>query len=459
MEQIQKQNKMGILPEGKLLLSMSVPLCISMLMQAIYNLVDSIFVSRLGEDALTAVSLAYPVQMLMIAVSVGTGVGMNSLISRRLGERRLEEANRAANNGIVLLLISAAVFTLFGVFGAKPFFDLFTDVQQIREMGTDYLRICCVYCVGVFMQVGCERILQAQGQNTAAMIMQLIGAVFNIIFDPILIFGLLGFPAMGVAGAAIATVGGQLLSMLCCFAVLLLGKYDVTIRLRDCRLAAATVRDIYQVGVPSIIMQAIGTVMNLAMNALLIAYSTTAVAVFGVYFKIQSVVFMPVFGMTNAAMSIMAYNYGARSRSRLLRTMRLMLFAALSLMAIGLVCFQLFPAEILLLFEASEDMLGIGVPALRIISTCFVFAAVGISFSTFFQAIGSGIYSMMLSLIRQLVVLVPAAFALSAIFHSLDAIWCAFPIAELFALVTSLLFFRTVYKKQIEHLEDPSFSF
>ena len=459
MEQIQKQNKMGILPEGKLLLSMSVPLCISMLMQAIYNLVDSIFVSRLGEDALTAVSLAYPVQMLMIAVSVGTGVGMNSLISRRLGERRLEEANRAANNGIVLLLISAAVFTLFGVFGAKPFFDLFTDVQQIREMGTDYLRICCVYCVGVFMQVGCERILQAQGQNTAAMIMQLIGAVFNIIFDPILIFGLLGFPAMGVAGAAIATVGGQLLSMLCCFAVLLLGKYDVTIRLRDCRLAAATVRDIYQVGVPSIIMQAIGTVMNLAMNALLIAYSTTAVAVFGVYFKIQSVVFMPVFGMTNAAMSIMAYNYGARSRSRLLRTMRLMLFAALALMAIGLVCFQLFPAEILLLFEASEDMLGIGVPALRIISTCFLFAAVGISFSTFFQAIGSGIYSMMLSLIRQLVVLVPAAFVLSAIFHSLDAIWCASPIAELFALVTSLLFFRTVYKKQIEHLEDPSFSF
>lgn len=337
MEQIQKQNKMGVLPEGKLLLSMSVPLCISMLMQAIYNLVDSIFVSRLGEDALTAVSLAYPVQMLMIAVSVGTGVGMNSLISRRLGERRLEEANRAANNGIVLLLISAAVFTLFGVFGAKPFFDLFTDVQRIREMGTDYLRICCVYCVGVFMQVGCERILQAQGQNTAAMIMQLIGAVFNIIFDPILIFGLLGFPAMGVAGAAIATVGGQLLSMLCCFAVLLLGKYDVTIRLRDCRLAAATVRDIYQVGVPSIIMQAIGTVMNLAMNALLIAYSTTAVAVFGVYFKIQSVVFMPVFGMTNAAMSIMAYNYGARSRSRLLRTMRLMLLAALSLMAIGLV--------------------------------------------------------------------------------------------------------------------------
>lgn len=459
MEQIQKQNKMGVLPEGKLLLSMSVPLCISMLMQAIYNLVDSIFVSRLGEDALTAVSLAYPVQMLMIAVSVGTGVGMNSLISRRLGERRLEEANRAANNGIVLLLISAAVFMLFGVFGAKPFFDLFTDVQQIREMGTDYLRICCVYCVGVFMQVGCERILQAQGQNTAAMIMQLIGAVFNIIFDPILIFGLLGFPAMGVAGAAIATVGGQLLSMLCCFAVLLLGKYDVTIRLRDCRLAAATVRDIYQVGVPSIIMQAIGTVMNLAMNALLIAYSTTAVAVFGVYFKIQSVVFMPVFGMTNAAMSIMAYNYGARNRSRLLRTMRLMLLAALSLMAIGLVCFQLFPAELLLLFEASEDMLGIGVPALRIISTCFLFAAVGISFSTFFQAIGSGIYSMMLSLIRQLVVLVPAAFALSAIFHSLDAIWFAFPIAELFALMTSLLFFRTVYKKQIEHLEDPSFSF
>lgn len=454
MEQ-KTQNKMGVMPEGRLLFSMSVPLCISMLMQALYNLVDSVFVSRLGEDALTAVSLAYPVQMLMIAVAVGTGVGMNSLISRRLGERRREEATLAANNGLLLLLLSALAFALFGLFCTDPFFALFTDKPAIREMGTTYLSVCCTLCFGVFLQVGCERIMQAQGQNVAAMAMQLVGALFNIIFDPILIFGLLGFPAMGIAGAAWATVGGQLLGMVCCFVVLLVRKFEVTLCLPKCRPVGRVIRDIYQVGIPSAIMQAIGTVMNLAMNALLIAYSSTAVAVFGVYFKIQSVVFMPVFGMTNAAMSIMAYNYGARCRSRLMRTWKLMLLAALAMMLAGTIVFQLLPDRILLLFEASEDMLGIGVPALRVISSCFLFAAVGISASTFFQAVGQGIYSMLLSLIRQLVVLVPAAYTLSALFHSLDAVWLSFPVAEGVALATSLFLFRSVYNRQIRPLDGP----
>jgi len=446
---------MGVMPEGKLLFSMSVPLCLSMLLQAFYNIVDSIFVSRLGENALTAVSLAYPIQMLMIAVSVGTGVGMNSLISRRLGERRSEEANLAANNGLALLFLSSCVFMFIGIFFSGTFFRMFTDVPEIQQMGTEYLSICCILCVGVFFQVGCERIMQAQGQNVAAMIMQMIGAVFNIVFDPILIFGLLGFPALGVAGAAWATVGGQILSMVCCLVVLAHGKFEVKPRLKGFRFNGKIVKDIYEVGLPSIIMQAIGTVMNLAMNALLIAYSTTAVAVFGVYFKIQSIIFMPVFGMNNASMSIMAFNYGARNKKRLLRTRRLAQIAAVCFMSVGLLIFQLFPAQLLYMFDASADMLKIGVPALRIISSCFLFAAIGITNSTLFQAVGRGTYSMYISLIRQLFVLVPAAYLYSAIFGTLNAVWMCFPTAELVALALSLVMVRIIHRDLIDPLDLP----
>jgi len=455
MEQEIRQNKMGIMPEGKLLFSMSVPLCLSMLLQAFYNIVDSIFVSRLGEDALTAVSLAYPIQMLMIAVSVGTGVGMNSLISRRLGERRIKEANLAANNGLGLLFVSSCVFMLIGIFFSGTFFRMFTDIPAIQQMGTEYLSICCILCVGVFFQVGCERIMQAQGQNVAAMIMQMIGAVINIVFDPILIFGLLGFPALGVAGAAWATVGGQIVSMICCLVVLARGKFEVKPHLAGFRFDGQIVKEIYQVGLPSIIMQAIGTVMNLFMNALLIAYTTTAVAIFGVYFKIQSIVFMPVFGMNNASMSIMAYNFGARNKKRLLRTRRLAQIAALCLMSVGLLVFQLFPAELLLLFDASADMLTIGVPAMRIISSCFLFAAIGITNSILFQAVGRGTYSMYISLIRQLFVLVPAAYLYSAIFGTLNAVWMCFPTAEIVALILSIVMVRVVRRDLIDPLDLP----
>lgn len=440
-----QSNKMGVQPEGRLLFTMSLPVVISMLLQALYNIVDSIFVTRLSEDALTAVSLAYPIQMLMIAVAVGTGVGMNALISRRLGQRRFGEASSAATNGLFVLLLSALAFLLFGLFGVRPFFNAFVaDDPEIREMGIEYLTICCTLSFGVFLQIGVERIMQAQGKTVYTMLMQLTGAVINIIFDPILIFGLLGFPRLGVAGAAYATVGGQIVAMLLSFFLLFCTKHDVRIRLRRFRPSGAIIRKIYSVGAPSIVMQAIGTVMTLAMNALLIAYTTTAVAVFGVYFKIQSIVFMPVLGMTSAAMSIIAYNYGARCKRRMLRTWRLTLYASLVIMIVGMLCFQLFPGQIFSLFEASDEALRIGMVALRIISPSFVLAAVGITNSTLFQAVGRGVYSMIMSLLRQLVALVPAALALSLLTHNLDRIWLAFPIAEAFSLAVSLFMLHRV---------------
>ena len=455
MENMQpKENKMGILPEGKLLFGMSVPLCISMLVQALYNIVDSIFVSRINENALTAVSLAYPIQMLMIAFAVGTGVGINALISRRLGEHRFEEAELAANNGLFVLFLTSLVFTAIGLFLSRPFMNAFTDVQQIRDYGTTYLTICCALCFGVFMQIGCERILQSQGQNTASMVMQLIGAVTNIVFDPILIFGLLGFPKLGIAGAAYATVLGQIVSMIACFIVLFVKKYEIRPSLKKFRLDGQTIRDIYQVGFPSIVMQSVGTVMNLCMNAILIAYSTTAVAVFGVYFKLQSVFFMPCFGITNASMSIMAYNYGAQKKSRIMRTWKLTVLSSAVIMIIGTLCFELFPEALLKLFDASDDMCRIGRPALRVLGTCFPFAAMAITNSTLFQSVGKGFYSLLVSLIRQLAVLVPAAFILSAVFRSEFAVWFSFPIAEVASLVTSFLLFLKVKRDLIDPLPD-----
>lgn len=449
-----KENKMGILPEGRLLFTMSLPMVISMLLQALYNIVDSIFVTRISEDALTAVSLAYPIQMLMIAIAVGTGVGMNALISRRLGEKRFDEANSAATNGLFILLVSSLVFVLFGLFGVRPFFDAFVDDKpEIRQMGIDYLTICCTLSFGVFLQIGIERIMQAQGKTVFAMIMQLTGAVINIVFDPILIFGLLGFPKLGVAGAAYATVGGQIVAMALSFFLLFCTKHDIKVSFRRFRPSAIVLRQIYAVGLPSIIMQAISTVMNLVMNALLIAYTTAAVAVFGVYFKIQSIVFMPVFGMNNASMSIIAYNYGAHNKKRMLHTYRLTLIAALAIMGVGLACFQIFPSEIFSLFEASPETMRIGTVALRSISPCFVVAAVGITNSTLFQAVNRGVYSMILSLLRQLVALVPAALLISALTHNLDLIWFSFPIAEVFSLFVSLWMLRRVHKTILDPMD------
>jgi len=440
---------MAIQPEGKLLFGMGVPLAISMLIQAVYNIVDSIFVSYLGESALTAVSLSFPIFMLMISVAVGTGIGINSLISRRLGAKRHEEAEHAAGNGFTLMFISMLVFVLLGIFGTRPFMRAYTDVPQTYEYGVTYLTIILTCSVGLFMQIYCERILQSQGKNFYVMVVQISGAVFNIIFDPILIFGWLGFPKLGMAGAAIATVGGQVLAMLISFALIFSKKNEVRLRAKHLRPDVKIVRDIYAVGAPSIILQALGTVMTLALNGILIAYTETAVAVFGIYFRVQSIAMMPLFGMTSAAMSIIAFNYGAQNRKRVMRTWRLAMMAGLVMMLLMTTVFLVLPDQILGLFNATAEMLRIGRAALTIIPIGLSLASVSILCSVMFQAIGKGTYSMYLSLARQLFVLIPAAWLLSKIFHEVTAVWWAFPIAEVFTIVIALIMFARVYQRQI----------
>ena len=442
-------NKMAIQPEGKLLFGMGAPLAVSMMIQAVYNIVDSIFVSYLGENALTAVSLSFPIFMLMISVAVGTGVGINSLISRRLGAKLHEDAEQAAGNGLVLMFVSMLVFVLFGIFGTRPFMRAYTTNAETLEYGVTYLSIILTCSVGLFMQIFCERILQSQGKNFYAMLSQISGAVFNIIFDPILIFGLLGFPKLGMAGAAIATVGGQILSMLISFALLLSKKNDVRLHVKHLRLKKPVVRDIYAVGFPTIILQALGTVMTLALNAILIAYTETAVAVFGVYFRLQSIALMPLFGMTNAAMSIIAFNYGAQNRKRVMRTWRLALIAGIIMMLVMMGVFLLLPDQILGLFNETDEMLRIGRAALTIIPIGLVLSSISILCSVMFQAIGKGAYSMYLSLARQLIVLIPLAWLFSSVFHEVTAVWWAFPISEVFTIVIALWMFATIYNTRI----------
>lgn len=444
---------MGIMPEGKLLFSMGVPLALSMLTQALYNIVDSIFVSYLGESALTAVTLAYPIFILMISVAVGTGVGVNSLISRRLGARRHDEAERAASNGFFVMLLSSLIFVLFGIFGAKPFIHAYTDVAETAAYGTTYLTIICTYCSALFMQVFCERIMQSQGKNFYAMLMQLVGALVNIVFDPILIFGLFGFPKLGIAGAAIATVGGQFTAMLFSLFIILGKQNDVRLRLKGFRPDLRSIRDIYEVGFPTIVMQAIGTVMTLIMNGILIAFTETAVAVFGVFFRVQSIALMPLFGLTNASLSIMAYNYGACNKKRMMRTLKLTIATGLVLMSVMTALFLLLPNQILGLFNASADMLAIGRAAFTIIPLGLVLSSVSICCSTLFQAIGKGAYSMYISLARQLVVLVPIAWLLAHFVGKVMAVWWAFPIAEVFTVIISLLIFYYVYNQRIRTLQ------
>ena len=450
-----QSNRMGVQPEGRLLWSMGVPLALSMMIQALYNIVDSIFVSRIGEDALTAVSLAYPMYMLMISVAVGTGVGVNSLISRRLGAKQYDEANHAASNGLMLMLISAGACMLFGLFGARPFINAYTDDPQLRQMGASYLSLCCIFCVGLFIQVFCERIMQSQGKNLYAMLMQMVGAVINIIFDPILIFGLLGFPRMGIAGAAVATVGGQIIAAGFSLILVFGKKSEVRVRLRGFRPSGRIIKQIYQVGVPSIVLQAIGTVMNLVMNGILIAFTQTAVAVFGVYFKVQSFALMPLFGVTNASMSIMAFNYGARSKKRLMRTWRLTLLSSVVMMLLATTAFLLLPDQILSMFNASADMYRIGRAALTIMPLCLPVAACCISMSVMFQAVGNGMYSMFLSLARQLFVLVPAAWLLAKLTNEVTAVWWSFPIAEAASLAICVAMFLHTYRTRIEKLGVP----
>ena len=457
MEQAEgiRQNKMGTAPMLPLIISMSVPAMFSMLVQALYNIVDSYFVSLVSEDALTAVSLAFPIQTLLIALGVGTSIGLNSLVSRRLGEGNRKEADNAATHGLILGVLNWVIFLVLGLFFSRTFFSSFTSDAAIVDMGTDYMSVVCIFSFGVFLEVNVEKTLQATGNMIMPMVFQLTGALTNIILDPAFIFGFWIIPAMGVKGAAVATVIGQILSMIVALLVLFFGKHEVKISFRGFRLRWKTIRDIYAVGIPSIIMQSISSVMTMGMNAILLGFdssvNTTAVAFFGIYFKVQSFVFMPVFGLTHGVMPIMGYNYGARNKKRLTSALLIGGVIALCIMVVGLILFWVFPQQILGIFQASETMLKIGEPALRIISLCFPAAALGIIASTLFQAVGSGISSLVISLLRQLIILLPSAYFLS--FISLEAVWYSFPIAEVFSLLASLLIMGHIYRKRIRPME------
>lgn len=450
MEQV-VENKMGTAPMLKLIVSMSLPAMFSMLVQALYNVVDSYFVSQVSENALTAVSLAFPVQMLMVSVAVGTSIGINSFISRKLGEKDQASANSAATHGIIIGVVSWLVFALVGLFASRPFMQGFTDIPEIVNMGTEYLSICMIFSFGIFVEINIEKTLQATGNMIFPMVFQLIGAITNIILDPIMIFGLAGFPKMGVAGAAVATVAGQILAMIAAACIIAFKDHDVVISFRNFKWNWKIVGSIYAVGFPSIIMQSIGSVMNVAMNAILISFTETAVAVFGVYFKLQSFVFMPVFGLTHGLMPIMGYNFGARNRRRLMSALKIGCVIALGIMAVGMLLFWFGTEWLLGIFNASENMLEIGIPALRIISLCFLAAAIGIIFSTLFQATGKGVYSLIISILRQLVILVPAAYLLAQM--GLFYVWFSFPIAEVFSCIASVFMLLRLYRKKIKPME------
>ncbi|MGI6017594.1 MAG: MATE family efflux transporter [Marvinbryantia sp.] len=452
MQQTQtKENKMGVMPIPKLLITMSLPMMLSMLVQALYNIVDSIFVAQIDEYALTAVSLAFPLQNLMIGVATGTGVGINALLSRSLGEKNEKEASLAANNGIFLALVSYLVFALIGLTISRPFFAMQTNIPEIVEYGTQYLTIICICSFGLFMQIAFERLLQSTGKTLYTMITQSLGAIINIIMDPILIFGLFGFPKMGVAGAAAATVFGQITAMTLALVFNLKVNHEIRLSIKGFRPDLRIIRIIYSVGVPSIIMMAIGSVMTFGFNKILLMFTSTATAVFGVYFKLNSFAFMPVFGLNNGMIPIIAYNYGAQNKQRITATIKMSICIAISLMLVGLAVFQLLPDKLLLLFNASDHMLDIGVPALRTISLSFLFAGFCIVVGSVFQALGNGIYSLIISIARQLVVLLPAAYILA---HTLglNAVWWSFNIAEIVSLVMSVVLLRKIYKEKIQNM-------
>lgn len=448
-------NKMGEMPVGRLILNMSWPAILSMLIQAFYNVVDSFFVSRLGEEALAALTYVNPIQFLIISFGVGTGVGINSLISRRLGAGRIEEANLAACHGYRLAFFNWGLFAIIGLFFAKPIMNLMSDNPYIIESGVIYMQIITIGCVFVMVQITSEKILQATGNMTLPMICSIVGAVTNIILDPILIFGYGPFPEMGVAGAAIATVFGQFLSM-CLGQYLLFAKeHSVKVRFRGWKFDKQIVKDIYAVGAPSILMQSIGSVMQFGMNLILGSLTETAVAVMGVYGRLQSFVFMPVFGMNQGVMPIMGYNYGARNRKRLMETYKKGFLIALGIMSVGLVIFQLFPSQLLSIFNAqgSQSMYDIGIPALRAISWCFIPASFGIMTSSIFQATGHGFISLWASLIRQLVGILPLAWILAKI-GGITLVWYSFPLAEILGTAFLIIMLVHIYKNEIKRLDE-----
>ena len=476
-EETLRENKMGTMPENRLLLSMAVPMMISMLVQALYNIVDSIFVSRICEDALTAVSMAFPLQNIIISIAVGFGVGINALLSRALGQKNAERVNQVAVNGLLaffcyidgvytiidmataygtalgldttgllLALLSYLFVLVAGLLGIRAYMHTQTDIETIVNFGITYLNICILCSFGVFIEITFERFLQATGRTIYSMITQLVGAITNIILDPILIFGLLGFPKMGIAGAAWATVIGQCLGAVVAVILNHCKNPEIHLRLRHIRPSGKLMGEITAISIPSIIMSCISSLTCFVMNLILITFSSTAVAVFGVYFKLQSFVFMPVFGLNNGMVPIIAYNYGAQKPERIHKTIRLGMVYAVAIMVVGLLVFQLIPKELLLMFDASDAMLEIGAPALRIMSLAFAFAGISIVAGSACQAFGYSVYSMFISIARQIVVLIPAAYLLS-LTGVLRSIWFAFPIAEIFSLILSLFFLRTTLKK------------
>ncbi len=448
-----QENKMGIMPVPRLLITMSLPMMISMLVQALYNIVDSMFVAKLSEEALTAVSLAFPIQTLMIAIASGTGVGINALLSRNLGERNYEGANTAARNGLFLGIISCLVFAVIGGLGSRLFFAMQTDNPVIVDYGARYLTIITVCSAGIFLQITFERLMQSTGKTLYNMITQGTGAIINIILDPILIFGLLGFPRLEVAGAAIATIIGQVVAVLMSLYFTITKNKEINCSLRGFRPHPRTIALIYEVGVPSIIMQAIGSVMTFGMNKILLMFSSTAAAVFGVYFKLQSFIFMPIFGLNNGMIPIIAFNYGARNKKRIIQTIKLSILISVSIMAIGLIIFQVFPGILLKnLFDASEHMLSIGVPALRIISLSFLFAGYCIIVGSVFQAMGNAVYSLVISAARQLFVILPVAYVFAKLF-GLSSVWWSIPIAEIVSVTLSTILLRRIYLLKIKPLE------
>ncbi len=445
------KNKMGYEKIPKLLISMAIPMVISMLIQALYNIVDSMFVAQISENALTAVSLVFPIQNLMIAVSVGTGVGINALVSRYLGENRKDDANTVAKNGMFLSIISAIIFAILGVAFARTFFELQTSNKEIVTYGTQYMVVISLFSIALFVQITLERLMQSTGKTLFNMYTQGLGAIINIILDPIFIFGLFGFPRMEVLGAAVATVTGQILAV--CFSLYLniYHNKEINFNMHKFKPCKSTIADIYKIGIPSIIMQSIGSIMTLGMNNILLMFSSTATAVFGIYFKLQSFVFMPVFAITNATVPIVAFNYGAKNKSRIMSTYRLSCALAVGVMLLGFLAFQTATIPLLELFDASKDMLNIGIPALRILSYSFIFAGFCIVTSTMYQALGNGVYSLIVSFARQLLVLLPTAYIFASIF-GLHTIWWSFLTAEFACVICSAVLFHRIYQKKIKVL-------
>lgn len=450
-EEIVRENKMGSMPIGRLLISMSLPMMASMLVQALYNIVDSIFVARLSEEALTAVSLAFPAQMLMIATLTGTGVGMNSFLSKTLGEKRFDTVNRIAGNGLFLAAASFSLFLVLGALFARTFYEMQTDIATIVDGGSIYLHICMCASFGIACEITCSRLLQSTGRTMLSMAVQMTGAVINIILDPIMIFGWFGFPAMGIAGAAAATVIGQIAAGALALVLNIKFNHDIKFELRNVRPDLSIIRRIYAVGIPSIVMASVGSVMVFGLNKILISFSSTAAAVLGVYFKLQSFAFMPVFGLNNGMVPVIAYNFGARRPERMKKTIKYGMMYATIIMLAAIAACMIFTRELLELFSASDTMLAIGIPALRKICVHFVFAGFCICTISTCQALGHGLFSLAISFVRQIVFLLPAAWLLARTF-GLDAIWWAFLIAEIASFSICSFFMRRMLKHDINTL-------